>query len=90
MPRAVPVASAATDVQALTGGATLVAMTVTASVATVVYVRDGTSAAAPIVATARLGAAGTVHVPVPATDIGTGLFVDRDGTNAAELVLYVM
>lgn len=88
MPRPIAVASATGNVQALTGGATVVGVTVAAAAAAVVRVHDGTSTSDPVVAVAQLGGAGTVHVPVPATTCNTGLYVER--TAAAEAVLYVM
>jgi hypothetical protein len=92
MSRAIHVASAATDAQAHTGAATLVGVSVVGgAAAATAYLRDGTSAAGPIVAAVRVAANGSSeHVQVPAVDVSTGIFVDRDGTNALELVVYVL
>lgn len=92
MSRAVHVASGTGDAQAVpAGGQTLVGFTVTSAAAgAVVYLRDGTTATDPVIASARVGAAGTVHVQVPAVNTSAGIFVDRDGTNAAELIIYLL
>jgi hypothetical protein len=91
MSRAIPVASGSADAQAFTGAATLVGATLlVGATATTVYLRDGTTAAGAIVAALKAPANSTVHVQVPACDVATGLFVDRDGTNSTELVLYVL
>lgn len=88
MSRAVPVASGTADVQGYTGATTLMGATVIAAAATLVYLRNGTSAAGPIVAAVRLAAAGTAHVSLPSVDCPDGIFVDRDAV-ASEVVLYV-
>lgn len=88
MSRAVPVASGTADVQGYTGATTVMAFSVTAAAATIVSLRDGTSAAGPVIATVRLAGAGTQHVILPAVEVATGIFVDRDAV-ASELVLYL-
>lgn len=90
MARAVPVASAATDVQAVTGSVSLLGFCAAAgSAATVVRLRDGTTASDPVKAVIGLAANGTAAGLLPSVDFATGVFVDRDGTNSAELVLYL-
>jgi len=93
MSRPIAVASAATDVQAHTGAATLVGLTVresagTPAVASLVL-RDGTTATDPIVAVVELAANESKAVPLPAVNIATGIFVDREA-GTTELVLYVL
>jgi len=92
MARAVPVAAGATDVQALTGTATVVgfALRETGTAAGGVQLRDGTSAAGPVIAVGGVATSGSVYIPVPAVDVTTGVFVDRSGTGVTELVLYVL
>jgi hypothetical protein len=90
MARAFAVASAATDVQGVTGACTLVGfMAAAGAAATVVRLRDGTTASDPVKAVIGLAANGTAAGTLPAVDFTTGVFVDRDGTNSAELVLYI-
>lgn len=90
MVRAVPVASAATDVQAVGGACTLVGLAATGAAASVVRLRDGTTGSDPIKAIIGVPANGTASERLPAVEFSTGIFVDRDGTNAVELVLYVL
>lgn len=93
MARAIHVPSGTGDVQVVpAGGSTVVGFTLTAGTGTgaAVYLRNGTSDADPIVAIARLGGAGTVHVSVPSLDCPDGVFLDRDGANAAEAIVYVL
>lgn len=90
MARAIPVASAAADVQAVTGGCTLAGFCAAAgAAATVVRLRDGTDSSGAVKAVIGLAANGTAAGTLPAVDFATGIFVDRDGTNSAELVLYI-
>jgi hypothetical protein len=90
MSRAFPVASAATDVQGVTGACTLVGFAAAAgAAATVVRLRDGIDSSGAIKAVIGLAANGTAAGLLPAVDFATGVFVDRDGTNSAELVLYI-
>lgn len=90
MSRAIPVASAATDAQAFTGAATLMGFAATGATASVVRLRDGTTGTDPVRAVIGIPANGTAAAPLPAVEFATGIFVDRDGTNASELVLYVL
>jgi hypothetical protein len=90
MARAIPVASAATDVQAVTGTVSLVGFCAAAgAAATVVRLRDGTDSSGTVKAVIGLAANGTAAGTLPAVDFTAGVFVDRDGTNSAELVLYL-
>ncbi|MGC9544020.1 hypothetical protein [Streptomyces sp. UG1] len=89
MSRAISVASAATDAQAYTGAATLMGFVATGSTTSVVRLRDGTTATDPVKAVIGIPADGTAAAELPAAEFATGIFVDRDGTNASELVLYI-
>lgn len=89
MARAIAVASGTTDVQGITGSATLVGFSVRAAGAATVTFRNGTTATDPIVGYYDAGAAGSVVTQVPAVDCPNGVFVDRGGASATELVIYV-
>lgn len=90
MSRAFPIASAATDVQGVSGACTLVGFCAAAgAAATTVRLRDGTTATDPVRAVIGLAANGTAAGLLPSVEFATGIFVDRDGTNSAELVLYI-
>lgn len=92
MPRAIPVAAAATAAQGFTGPAVLVGYAVreTGTAAGTVQLRDGTSAAGALVACATVPQGTSFYAQVPAVDIASGVFVDRTGTGVTEVVLYVL
>ena len=91
--RAIPVASGATGVQAVTGVGTLIGFSCNVSVAgaagTALYLRDGTSSAGAMLAIIPAGATGGMTEFLAATPFVTGLFVDK-AAGTSELVLYVL
>lgn len=91
MARAIVVASGTGDVQVVpAGGSTVVGFTVAATAAALVFLRNGTTTGDPAVAVVRCPAGATVHVALPAVDCPAGVFLDRDGTNAADVAVYVL
>lgn len=86
----VEVASAATDVQGTSEPTTLYGFAYDAAAATTVYLRDGTTATDTIVAavTTAGAEAGVVLLPAGGVQCYDGVFVDRDGTNAAAVTLF--
>ncbi|WP_304455978.1 hypothetical protein [Nocardiopsis sp. YSL2] len=90
MARPVHVASGTGGVQAATGAGTLVAFTATGSAASVVRLHDGTDNTGPVVAVIGVPAGNTAADRLAAVDFTTGVFIDRDVTNASEFVLYLL
>lgn len=89
MSKAIPVALSGSDAQGYTGAGSLVGFTCRSTGVQTVQLRDGTSAAGPLLAVAEFAAAGTVVASLPSVDFTTGVFVDRTGAGTTELVLYL-
>jgi len=89
MARAIPVASGTANVQALTGAGTLTGAVATGASASTVRLRSGTTVTDPVVAILGIPAGGTVSAVLPAVDFSAGVFVERVGAVASELVLYI-
>jgi len=92
MANAIAIATGTGDTQGATGPATLVGYSIressgTPAVATVLL-RNGTSAAGPVVAIIELVANASASATLPAIDCPAGVFVDR-AAGETELVLYV-
>ena len=93
MARSVVVAAGTADVQAFTGGATVVGYSVreaavTGAVASAV-IRDGTSSAGEPRAFVELAADSAETVELPVVYFSTGIFVDRVAGNT-EFVFYLL
>lgn len=86
----VEIASAATDVQGTSEPTVLYGFAYDAAAATTIYLRNGTTATDPIVAavTTAGAEAGVVTLPTGGVQCRAGVFVDRDGTNAAAITLF--
>lgn len=88
----IAVATGTGNVQAFTGATELHGFSVHENAVTPapasLLIKDGTSAAGPIVAMVVLAASESKTVRLPSIDVGTGLFVERTG-GESELTLYV-